>query len=226
MEPRLRLASAPQGETWFRDRVTRAVQICGALDPATAAFSFGLRRFHYYPRIAARILLLRISMNVLLLAPELEASDRWFHGITVAAPGTKIVRDRELPDDEIAVAIVDTPSPGRLCQIPNLKLIMSLSAGIDAMMLDPTLPDVPIVRLVPPEMIALMREYVCYQVLRIHRNFAAIEQLHREMRWEWLSAAKPAMDRRVLVLGLGDLGRRTAEALNNLGFQVSGWSCR
>ncbi len=165
-------------------------------------------------------------MNVLLLAPELEASDRWLHTISEAAPGTIIVKDREVPDDEISVAIVDGPPPGRLSEIPNLKLILSLSAGIDAMMLDPTFPEVPIVRLVPPEMIALMREYVCYQVLRLHRGFAAIEQLHRELRWEWLSAAKPAMERRVLVLGLGDLGRGTAEALANLGFQVSGWSRR
>ena len=163
-------------------------------------------------------------MNVLLLAPELEASEDWFRAIASAVPGTNIVSDGEIPDEEIAVAIVDNPPLGRLYRIPNLKLIMSLSAGIDAMMLDPSLPDVPILRLVTPEMVALMREYVCYQVLRIHRNFAAMEKLQQEMRWEWLSAARPAMRRRIAVLGLGEIGRGVAEALRDIGFQVFGWS--
>jgi glyoxylate/hydroxypyruvate reductase len=163
-------------------------------------------------------------MNVLLLAPELEVSNVWFSAIAKAVPGANLVIPGALPYEAITVAIVDGLPPGCLSELPNLRLIMSLSSGIDMMMADPDLPDVPIVRLVTPEMVALMREYVCYHVLRIHRGFAAIEQMHREMRWEWLSGATPAMCRRVLVMGLGEIGRPCAEALRDLGFQVFGWS--
>lgn len=165
-----------------------------------------------------------LAMNVLLLAPQLEISETWSRAITAAGADVRLVEEGELPDEAIEVVIVDNPPPGRLCQFLNLRLIMSLSAGIDALLSDPSLPDIPIVRLVNAEMIGLMREYICYQVLRLHRGFADIEELHRERRWEWLSATRPAMCRRVLVLGLGEIGQACAEALRDLGFQVSGWS--
>lgn len=163
-------------------------------------------------------------MNVLLLAPDLDVSEAWSRAIVELAPGTVLVAEGDLPDAAIDVAVVDSPPPGRLCRYPNLRLIMSLSAGTDVLLSDPDLANVPIVRLTNPAMVALMREYICYQVLRIHRGFSDIERLHHELRWEWLAAAEPAMCRRVLVMGLGEIGGPCAEALRDLGFQVSGWS--
>jgi glyoxylate/hydroxypyruvate reductase A len=163
-------------------------------------------------------------MNVLLLAPDFEISEGWLREMMVAAPGARIVGEGEVPDDAIEVVIVDNPPPGRLGRLLKLRLIISLSAGVDALLSDPDLPDVPIVRLVNAEMKALMREYVVYQVIRLHRGSGDIEQLHREGRWEWLPAAVPASNRRVSVLGLGRLGQTCAEALRDLGFQVFGWS--
>ena len=65
---------------------------------------------------------------------------------------------------------------GLLDRLPNLKLIVSLGAGVDHLLDDPSLPrQVPIMRLVDPHMVAAMSEYVLTQVLRLHR-----QEGHRE----------------------------------------------
>src|SRR5882724_5917281 len=62
---------------------------------------------------------------------------------------------------EIDYALVWRPEPGLLAALPNLKLILSLGAGVDHILCDPELPrDVPIVRLVDPYMTDAMSEYV------------------------------------------------------------------
>ena len=141
-----------------------------------------------------------------------------------AAPGVRIVEEGALPDEAITAALVDGVAPGRLARIPNLQMIMSLSAGVEGLLEDPHLPDVPIIRLVTEDMVALMREYVLYHALRIHREFQELEIMQQQQRWEWMPASKPAKLGRVLVLGLGRLGLASAEALRDLGFQVAGWS--
>jgi glyoxylate/hydroxypyruvate reductase A len=163
-------------------------------------------------------------MNVVLLAPEFDYSDAWRTAVEAAVPGLRLVAEGEVDANMIDAAVVDNPPPGRLQQYRHLRVILSLSAGVDTLLADPTLPKVPIVRLVAPEMVALMREYVVYHVLRIHRRFADLEALQRERRWVWLPAVPSARSRRVAVLGLGHLGRPSAEALHMLGFDVRGWS--
>jgi glyoxylate/hydroxypyruvate reductase A len=56
---------------------------------------------------------------------------------------------------EIDYALLWRPPPGLPASLPNLKLILSLGAGIDHVLGDPLLPRaVPIVRLVDPYLIA------------------------------------------------------------------------
>ena len=165
-------------------------------------------------------------MNVILLAPDFDLPDDWIHRVELGSgPGVHIVLEHVIPDDDIQVAIVDNPQPGRLARMRNLQVVFSLSAGIDSLIGDPLFPNVPIVRIIPSAMVSLMREYVCYHALRTHRGFAAIEALQNERRWEWLAGSAPATEHDVVVLGLGALGAPTAQALSCLGFRTFGWSC-
>src|SRR6516164_4445784 len=62
---------------------------------------------------------------------------------------------------EIEYALVWRPEPGLLASLPNLRLILSLGAGVDHVLRDPQLPrGVPIVRLVDPYLIDAMSEFV------------------------------------------------------------------
>ena len=60
---------------------------------------------------------------------------------------------------DIAYAVAWLPPKDVLKELPNLKVIFSLGAGVDAIMRDPTLPDgVPIVRVVEPDLTMRMSE--------------------------------------------------------------------
>lgn len=53
--------------------------------------------------------------------------------------------------------------------LPNLRLIISLTAGVDALLRDPDLPDVPISRSGDPSGDTMMNETMLLHVLRHHR---------------------------------------------------------
>lgn len=149
----------------------------------------------------------------------------WVAGMRRLAPEMDL---RVWPDslgrrEDIAYALAWRPAPDVLRSFPNLKAIFSLGAGVDAILADPTLPDVPIVRVVDPDMTMRMSEYVCLHVLMHHRQQRRMDAAQREKRWEpfpqWAASAV-----RVGILGLGELGRDAAQKLSHLGFKVSGWS--
>src|SRR5438309_2202213 len=125
---------------------------------------------------------------------------------------------------EIDYALVWRPEPGLLATLPNLKLILSLGAGVDHLLGDPHLPrHLPIVRLVDPHMTAAMSEYVVLQVLRLHRRDLDYRAQQEAKDWRELDQ-KNAADRRVGILGFGELGQDAAQRLKALGFDVAGWS--
>jgi glyoxylate/hydroxypyruvate reductase A len=82
---------------------------------------------------------------------------------------------RLLPDDtfdpaEVHYAAVWKPQPGELAGFPNLRVIFNLGAGVDALMADRSLPDVPLVRVAVTDLTARMTEYVVLHVLMHHRQ--------------------------------------------------------
>jgi glyoxylate/hydroxypyruvate reductase A len=112
---------------------------------------------------------------------------------------------------------------GEFRTFPNLKLIVSLLAGPDHLLHDPTVPKhVPIVRAGNPEGDEMMTEVTLLHVLRHHRNMPAYAAA--QARCEWVNLPRlPARERKVGVMGLGLIGMAAARALANIGFQVSGW---
>ena len=149
----------------------------------------------------------------------------WFERFRAYAPE----RDFRLwPDQmgdpaDIAYACVWKPPARLLTGLPNLKAIFSLGAGVDHLIGDPTLPDLPVVRIVDPDLTMRMTEYVVLHVLMIHRRQRMYDAHRAERRWldhdQW-----PASAVSVGIMGLGVLGSDAAEVLRRIGFQVAGWS--
>ena len=125
---------------------------------------------------------------------------------------------------EIDYALVWRPEAGLLAALPNLKLILSLGAGIDHILCDPHLPaGVPITRLVDPYLTDAMSEYVVLQVLRLHRRDLDYRAQQQAGIWRELPQ-KNAGERPVGILGFGEIGQDAGRKLAALGFPVSGWS--
>lgn len=124
---------------------------------------------------------------------------------------------------EIEAALVWLPPPGLLAVLPNLRAILSLGAGVDSLLADPTLPDLPLCRMVDPSMTAGMAELVLTLALAYHRRLDLYEaQQHRRL-WRMV-LPQPASATRVGIMGLGELGGAAARLLARHGFTVRGWS--
>jgi glyoxylate/hydroxypyruvate reductase len=161
----------------------------------------------------------------LLFRSSVDSADGWRAQLARLAPEIEFRAWPEIGDPaDIQYALVWRPEPGLLAALPNLKLIVSLGAGIDHLLADPSLPrGVPIVRLVDPYLTAAMSEYVALQVLRLHRRDLDYQAQQRAGIWRELPQ-KNAAERPVGILGLGVIGRDAAQKLKSLGFPVSGWT--
>lgn len=149
---------------------------------------------------------------------------RWSYELRRAWPQLDL---RLWPDagnlDEIDYVLTWNPPPGFLGQFPRLRAIFSMGAGVDRLLLDPELPAVPLVRMADPGLAVLMKEYVLMRVLHYHRGMPAYEQQQRDARWCPLPPRATAQ-RRVGVMGVGQIGASCARALAELGFEVRGWA--
>lgn len=149
----------------------------------------------------------------------------WVNEIGKAAPDRPVALKPEgEADPSIHYAVVWKQQPALLSKLPNLKAIFSLGAGVDHVFADPDLPDVPIVRVVSPDLTTRMSEYVVWQVLDHHRLGPRYRAQQADRIWDEDREQKAARDITVGIMGLGELGRDAAAKLNALGFAVSGWS--
>ena len=134
-----------------------------------------------------------------------------------------LLPDPALDPAAVHYAAVWKPAPGELAGFPNLRVIFNLGAGVDALMADASLPDVPLVRVAVGDLTGRMTEYVVLHALMHHRQELYLRACQREQRWEpryqWAANAVT-----VGVMGLGTLGSDAADALRRIGFRVAGWS--
>jgi glyoxylate/hydroxypyruvate reductase A len=164
---------------------------------------------------------------VLLFCSSIDSSARWQAQLARLSAEIDIRVWPEIGNPaDINYALVWRPPAGLLASLPNLKLILSLGAGVDHILGDPLLPDgVPIVRLVDPYLTAAMSEYVALEVLRLHRRDLDYRAQQELRVWRELTQ-KNAGERPVGILGFGEIGRAAARMLAAIGFPVSGWTRR
>jgi glyoxylate/hydroxypyruvate reductase A len=113
---------------------------------------------------------------------------------------------------------------GALTGLPMLEAIFSLGAGVDHLFADSRLPDVPIARVVDPDLTARMSEYVVMHCLMLLRQQRRYQRQQAEHVWADDREQPAARAVRVGVLGLGELGRDAVAKLRIMGFDVAGWS--
>ena len=149
----------------------------------------------------------------------------WEARFRAAAPGRdiRLWPDRLGNPDEVAYAAAWLPPAGAFGAFRNLRAIFSLGAGVDGVLADRALPRVPIVRVVDPNLMRRMTEYVTLHVLMHHRRQRLYDAQQRQRVW-YEHAQPRANEVTVGIMGLGVLGRDAAEVLVRLGFRVAGWS--
>jgi glyoxylate/hydroxypyruvate reductase A len=163
-------------------------------------------------------------LSVLLAVTEWDPAP-WLARFVALAPDRTVVTPETSADPaSIHYAVNWRHRPGALAGLSNLRAIFSLGAGVDHVLVDPRLPDVPIVRVVDLELTARMSEWVVMQVLLHHRQFRRYDRQQAQKIWAEDEAQPTAAEVRVGILGLGELGRDAARKLRTLGFDVAGWT--
>ena len=148
----------------------------------------------------------------------------WWPLLQAALPNERLLRDRAaVAPHEIEIALVANPPPGSLRDLPNLRLIQSLWAGVDRLLGDATVPvDVPLARMVDPAMNATMAQTALWAVTSLQRGFFDCAAQQRERVWKQYPLRR-ADDITVAVLGMGQMGQAAARLFAQHGYRVVGW---
>ena len=125
---------------------------------------------------------------------------------------------------EVKMLAVISLYPGVIDQLPNLQLVQKLGAGVDGIVGSPEfLSHLRVTRLKPDAPAQEIAEYFVTYVLQFQRHVVFHQQHQQLKQWEQ-KAPLQSPHKTVGVLGLGHIGKRTAQAFSALGFQVLGWS--
>jgi glyoxylate/hydroxypyruvate reductase len=140
-----------------------------------------------------------------------ELSDMAFHMKSAADPAAVRYMITWLPPADLATAY------------PNLRLLFSIGAGVDQFDLARLPPGIGVVRMAEPGTREQMQEYVTMAALALHRDLPRYLAQQRAAQWR-PGRDLPARERRIGVMGLGQLGLAVLEALRPFGFPLAGWS--
>ena len=152
----------------------------------------------------------------------LRALPEAFPGRPVIDLGDPANHDRNL--SEAAYAVVWKPDPDLFRRASGLKAIFSGGAGVDHILSNYVLPDLPIVRFVDRSLTDRMSEWVVWQCLHHLRNGFVYAEQQRSRVWREIADQPEARDVTVGIMGLGVLGADAAAKLKVMGFRVIGWS--
>ena len=159
-----------------------------------------------------------VNIHPSMGAPIVEA-------LRTAAPDIPVWSHRdEAPAEAVEAMLAWSLKPGVLPAFPHLKLLCAPSAGVDKLLAVPDLPpDLPVVRTVDPQQHVEIAQYVVGTTLRHTREFERFAA--QQQRGEWLRRpVRASAHCRVGILGLGEVGRFVAGAMQAIGYPVAGWS--
>ncbi|KJC50464.1 hypothetical protein UP09_05515 [Bradyrhizobium sp. LTSP885] len=162
-------------------------------------------------------------MPAALFSSEFQDYEEWRPALLSAYPELDLRLWPDVGDPrDIDVLLVWTP-PAEALRFPNLTFVQTLGAGIDHLAGVEVPAHVQLARLVDPKQIDGFVEFVASGVLSFHRDL----QLYAKDRTSRIWRKRPrrlAADRKVGIMGLGEMGQPCAERLASFGFSMRGWS--
>lgn len=161
-------------------------------------------------------------MLLLHLSDVDEAS--WAKAFAEALAPYPVVRQTDTFDPgDIRYIFVWKPKADAFDGLDNLKAVLSLGAGVDALLKHPRLPDAPIVRFVDADLSQRMSDYVVAHVTMHHRQFTRFQADQKAHRWSQYYPPA-AGETTVGIMGMGVLGQDAVSRLRPLGFDLRSWS--
>ena len=164
-------------------------------------------------------------MALLLFNSLVGKKKEWAREINSVFPDIEV---REWPTignpADIEFLIIGRPTLEELPHLPNLKLMLTMLAGVEGIFNNPSCPPkIPLVKGEPfggdPE----LTMYTITHVLRHHRNLPTYLCDQRQHLWQPIEQKKPH-HQRVGILGYGILSKPIVKELITLKFDVAAWT--
>ena len=164
-------------------------------------------------------------MTTLLLHLADFNESNWARRFATALPGHRVVLRGDAYDPaEIDYIFVWKPKADAFEGLINLKAVLSLGAGVDALLRHPALPaGVPIVRFVDADLTQRMSDYVVANVTMHQRLFTRFKRDQQARRWVQLYPPA-AWETTVGIMGMGVLGQDAVRHLRVFGYKLRSWS--
>ncbi|MFY0683244.1 MAG: glyoxylate/hydroxypyruvate reductase A [Balneola sp.] len=126
--------------------------------------------------------------------------------------------------DRVTFAVAWNHPKNVLGNYPNLQTISSLGAGVNHLLNDESIPqETKLARLITPSLKNEMAEYVLEAILSYRLNTARYVDQKREAYWDKHTVV-PKENSVVGIMGLGEMGKTTADLLAKNGYTVNAWS--
>lgn len=130
----------------------------------------------------------------------------------------------QAPDPNAVRYLVTWSAPADLATTyPNLRLILSVGAGVDQFDLSTLPAGAEVVRMLDASIAEQMQEYIVLATLALHRNLPRYLGQQKVGCWQ-AGQNLPAAKRRVGIMGAGQLGQAALDALRPFGFPLAAWS--
>jgi len=162
-------------------------------------------------------------MSLLLVAPNRDMT-HWKQALQDEDPNLDIeVWPAVQHKERVQFAVSWRHPSGIFKHYPNLKAITSLGAGVDHLLNDPDLPDIPLARVVTPALSEQLADYTLTAVLNFQqRTFEYFSQKQQAI-WKPVDTY-PRQDLAIGIMGLGQIGTKVAKQFIANRYHTAGWS--
>ena len=162
-------------------------------------------------------------MNIAIVAPKTD-TDSWEKQFNAFSKDINLHIWPDIKDYDIIDCVCLWKHPeGILKKFKNLKLIYSMGAGVDHIVYDDSLPkNTPVCRISDEKLSFSMTNYILTAVLFYHRRL--LKYIDDKKNKVWDNDTHPEVPVKIGILGYGALGSDAGIKLDNLGFNVIGYS--
>lgn len=161
-------------------------------------------------------------MRVFFAAPA-RMWDEWAPSLRAACPEMELERQGDPASFDALIYAPGFPEMGEPMDFrpfTRARVVQSLWAGVERIVGNGTLTQ-PLCRMVDPGLAQGMAEWCLGWTMRLHLG---MDRYPQDGVWRNQIVPPLASERPVTILGMGELGRAVAGALQGVGFPVTGWS--
>jgi len=157
---------------------------------------------------------------------DITIQENWLNVLKKELTNYEVILHTKLTNEQLfecEVAIVANPHPEVFSKMPKLKWVQSLWAGVERLLLEVPASKFEIVRMADLSLANTMAQSVLAWTFYLYKNMPLYQKQQSQKVWKEHILEQPE-DKNIVILGLGNLGKKSALKLLENDFNVFGWS--